>query len=56
MYEQLNLTEKLVSCLSSNIAVALGIDFISKMEMKRESFLCKTYFDDLITREKRQVV
>uniref|UniRef100_A0A287AX58 ATP binding cassette subfamily A member 14 n=1 Tax=Sus scrofa TaxID=9823 RepID=A0A287AX58_PIG len=35
MYEQLNLTEKLVSCLSSNIAVALGIDFISKMEMKR---------------------
>uniref|UniRef100_A0A8C3VVY5 ABC transporter domain-containing protein n=1 Tax=Catagonus wagneri TaxID=51154 RepID=A0A8C3VVY5_9CETA len=34
MYEQLNLTEKLVSCLSSNIAVALGIDFISKMEMK----------------------
>ncbi|XP_058425894.1 phospholipid-transporting ATPase ABCA3-like [Diceros bicornis minor] len=35
VYEQLTLMEKLASCLSSNIAVALGIDIISKMEMKR---------------------
>uniref|UniRef100_A0A8C3VW42 ABC-2 type transporter transmembrane domain-containing protein n=1 Tax=Catagonus wagneri TaxID=51154 RepID=A0A8C3VW42_9CETA len=46
MYEQLNLTEKLVSCLSSNIAVALGIDFISKMEMKWNNLLSPVNPDD----------
>uniref|UniRef100_A0A8D1I9J6 ABC-2 type transporter transmembrane domain-containing protein n=1 Tax=Sus scrofa TaxID=9823 RepID=A0A8D1I9J6_PIG len=46
MYEQLNLTEKLVSCLSSNIAVALGIDFISKMEMKWNNILSPVNPDD----------
>lgn len=45
--------DKLASCLSSNIAMAMGLDIICKMEMKSESFLCKT---DLISRKKKQVI
>uniref|UniRef100_A0A452TZU1 ATP-binding cassette sub-family A member 3-like n=1 Tax=Ursus maritimus TaxID=29073 RepID=A0A452TZU1_URSMA len=35
LYTQMALTEKLAFCLFSNVAVALGVDFISKMEMKQ---------------------
>ncbi|XP_027467992.2 ATP-binding cassette sub-family A member 3-like [Zalophus californianus] len=35
MYTQMTLTEKLAFCVFSNVAVALGVDFISKMEMKQ---------------------
>ncbi|KAB1263378.1 ATP-binding cassette sub-family A member 3 [Camelus dromedarius] len=35
VYSRLSLMEKLASCLFSNIAVALGIEFLSKMEMKK---------------------
>lgn len=49
------LTEKLVFCLLSNVAVALGTNIISQMEMKRESFLYKINFDD-DPRKKRHVV
>ncbi|XP_034843919.1 ATP-binding cassette sub-family A member 3-like [Mirounga leonina] len=34
IYTQMTLTEKLAFCVFSNVAVALGVDFISKMEMK----------------------
>uniref|UniRef100_A0A8C0MQN9 ABC transporter domain-containing protein n=1 Tax=Canis lupus familiaris TaxID=9615 RepID=A0A8C0MQN9_CANLF len=34
-YEYMTLTEKLAFCLCSNVAVALGIDFICRMEMKQ---------------------
>ncbi|XP_072607394.1 phospholipid-transporting ATPase ABCA3-like [Vulpes vulpes] len=34
-YERMTLTEKLAFCLCSNVAVALGVDFICKMEMKQ---------------------
>ncbi|XP_077930152.1 phospholipid-transporting ATPase ABCA3-like [Halichoerus grypus] len=34
IYTQMTLTEKLAFCIFSNVAVALGVDFISKMEMK----------------------
>ncbi|XP_057605512.1 phospholipid-transporting ATPase ABCA3-like [Hippopotamus amphibius kiboko] len=34
MYEELSITVKLASCLSPNIAVALGINTLSKMEVK----------------------
>ncbi|VFV26631.1 atp-binding cassette sub-family a, partial [Lynx pardinus] len=34
MYQHLSLAEKLSFCLLSNIAVALGIEYICKMEMK----------------------
>ncbi|XP_047570307.1 phospholipid-transporting ATPase ABCA3-like isoform X6 [Lutra lutra] len=35
MYTQMHLTEKLVFCLLSNVAVALGVNIISQMEMKQ---------------------
>ncbi|XP_044088738.1 phospholipid-transporting ATPase ABCA3-like [Neovison vison] len=35
MYTQMALTEKLVFCLLSNVAVALGTNIISQMEMKQ---------------------
>ncbi|XP_076997713.1 phospholipid-transporting ATPase ABCA3-like isoform X3 [Tamandua tetradactyla] len=35
IYAQMSLIQKLASCLSLNIAMAMGIHFMSKMEMKR---------------------
>ncbi|XP_037671050.1 ATP-binding cassette sub-family A member 3-like [Choloepus didactylus] len=35
IYTQMSLIQKLASCLSLNIAMAMGIHFVSKMEMKR---------------------
>nr|XP_014713390.2 phospholipid-transporting ATPase ABCA3-like isoform X2 [Equus asinus] len=34
-YERMSLTDKLASCLSSNIAMAMGLDIICKLEMKK---------------------
>ncbi|GAB5583004.1 phospholipid-transporting ATPase ABCA3 isoform X1 [Prionailurus iriomotensis] len=38
MYQRLSLAEKLSFCLLSNIAVALGIEYICKMEMKPKPY------------------